>query len=105
MSRVFIPISRFSALLLVFAALAGLLVGREASSQPSAEQASSAGEDALEEQGRAIVTRHRQELMDVPGVEGVLFSPLAGKILVEVVVITNEKGEKPATLPPEILAL
>src|SRR5262249_12388753 len=65
----------------------------------------SAEEDALEKQGRAIIERHKPELMQVPGVNAVWPVPIEGKIFVEVFAYTNEKGEKPATLPPEILAL
>ncbi|MBI3796449.1 MAG: hypothetical protein HY268_05695 [Deltaproteobacteria bacterium] len=101
-----ISIIRLSSLLLVSAALAGLLVGREAGSQSSAEQESSAREEQrVEEQGRAIVARHKPELLQVPGVNAVLPVPIEGQIFVEVFVYTNDKGEKPATLPPAILAL
>ncbi len=101
--RVVMTLVCLGAWLLASEARSGPLADRGSSSQlPPAQEFNTVAGMPYDE-AEAIVKRHQQELMQVPGVYDVAVGNEG--ILVAVFVYTNDKGEKPATLPPEIKAL
>src|SRR5712692_4306929 len=55
------------------------------------------------EEVQAVVSRHQDELQQIPGVGMVAGG--VDRIIVGVIVHTDERGEKPATLPPALQAI
>lgn len=91
--------------LIGYKAMVGPLLGQvlNSDSQPTRGELEAA--KIQDKQAKAIIDRHRQELLKVPGVNAVAPVPINGKLFIEVFIYTNAKGERPTSLPSEIAAL
>lgn len=78
-------------------------LGQSAENPTHTDQTTVSVSESNYAQAKAVVERHKAELQKVDGVHAI--GAGTNEIVIEVTVYTNQKGEKPATLPAHLQAL